>query len=58
MASRGVNKVILVDNLGQDPEIRYIPKVVLLPLFRWRHQNSGVVKRLTNRKSRQSGTAL
>lgn len=25
MASRGVNKVILVGNLGQDPEVKYLP---------------------------------
>jgi len=25
MAGRGINKVILVGNLGQDPEVRYLP---------------------------------
>ena len=25
MASRGINKVILIGNLGQDPEVRYLP---------------------------------
>ena len=25
MASRGINKVILVGNLGKDPETRYMP---------------------------------
>jgi len=28
MSSRGVNKVILVGNLGQDPETRYLPSGV------------------------------
>ena len=25
MASKGINKVILVGNIGQDPEVRYMP---------------------------------
>ncbi len=25
MASRGINKVILIGHLGQDPELRYFP---------------------------------
>lgn len=25
MASRGINKIIIVGNLGQDPEVRYLP---------------------------------
>ena len=25
MASRGINKVIIVGNLGQDPEVRFMP---------------------------------
>ena len=26
MASRGINKVIIVGNLGVDPEVRYMPQ--------------------------------
>lgn len=29
MASRGINKVILVGHLGQDPEVRYSTEVVV-----------------------------
>lgn len=28
MSARGVNKVILVGNLGQAPEVRYMPNVI------------------------------
>ncbi|VAL70404.1 single-strand binding protein [Enterobacter hormaechei] len=50
MSSRGVNKVILVGNLGQDPEVRYIPNgsaVATLSLATsesWRDKQSGEQK--------------
>ncbi|MCX8959072.1 single-stranded DNA-binding protein [Erwinia psidii] len=53
MPSRGVNKVILVGNLGQDPEIRYIPNgsaVATLSLATsesWRDKQSGEQKEVT-----------
>jgi single-strand DNA-binding protein len=30
--ARGINKVILIGNLGADPEIRYMPSGVLLQI--------------------------
>ncbi|AWK13659.1 single-stranded DNA-binding protein [Candidatus Fukatsuia symbiotica] len=50
MASRGINKVILVGHLGQDPEVRYMPNgsaVVNLTLATsesWRDKQTGEQK--------------
>ncbi|GAA03206.1 single-stranded DNA-binding protein [Photobacterium leiognathi] len=47
MASRGVNKVILVGNLGNDPEVRYIPNggavanITIATSESWRDKNTG-----------------
>jgi len=47
MASRGVNKVILVGNLGQDPEVRYMPNggavanITLATSETWRDKQTG-----------------
>ncbi|CAI1934809.1 Helix-destabilizing protein [Serratia entomophila] len=53
MASRGVNKVILVGNLGQDPEVRYMPNggavatISLATSESWRDKQSGETKEKT-----------
>ncbi|MEQ4621170.1 single-stranded DNA-binding protein [Providencia vermicola] len=53
MASKGVNKVILIGNLGQDPEIRYMPNggaVVNLTLATsesWRDKQTGEMREKT-----------
>lgn len=53
MASRGVNKVILVGNLGQDPEIRYMPNggavanLTLATSESWRDKQTGEIKEKT-----------
>ncbi|MEA1063227.1 single-stranded DNA-binding protein SSB1 [Apirhabdus apintestini] len=53
MASRGVNKVILVGNLGQDPEIRYMPNGGAVANLRlatsesWRDKQTGEMKEVT-----------
>ncbi|EJL86139.1 single-stranded DNA-binding protein SSB1 [Pantoea sp. BIGb0393] len=53
MASRGVNKVILVGNLGQDPEVRYMPNggavanITLATSESWRDKATGENKEIT-----------
>lgn len=53
MASRGVNKVILVGNLGQDPEVRYMPNggavanMTLATSETWRDKTTGEQKEKT-----------
>lgn len=53
MASRGVNKVILVGNLGQDPEVRYMPNggavanITLATSESWRDKQTGETKENT-----------
>lgn len=53
MSSRGVNKVILVGNLGQDPEIRYMPNggavanIALATSESWRDKTTGEQKEIT-----------
>ncbi len=53
MASRGINKVILVGNLGQDPEIRYMPNggavanLTLATSESWRDKQTGENREIT-----------
>ncbi|KAF6597537.1 single-stranded DNA-binding protein [Cronobacter sp. EKM101R] len=53
MAQRGVNKVILVGNLGQDPEVRYLPNGGAVANLRlatsesWRDKQTGEMKEAT-----------
>ncbi|MEB6533235.1 single-stranded DNA-binding protein [Pantoea stewartii] len=53
MASRGVNKVILVGNLGQDPEVRFMPNggavanITLATSESWRDKQTGENKEVT-----------
>ncbi|WP_230083266.1 single-stranded DNA-binding protein, partial [Providencia sp. wls1938] len=53
MATRGVNKVILIGNLGQDPEIRYMPNggavanLTLATSESWRDKQTGEMREKT-----------
>lgn len=53
MASRGVNKVILIGNLGNDPEVRYLPNggavanITLATSESWRDKATGEMREKT-----------
>ena len=53
MASRGINKVILIGNLGKDPEVRYMPNsnavanITLATSETWKDKQSGEQKEQT-----------
>jgi single-strand DNA-binding protein len=53
MAQRGVNKVILIGNLGQDPEVRYMPSggavtnITLATSDTWKDKQTGEQKERT-----------
>ncbi|EPO2452665.1 single-stranded DNA-binding protein [Providencia rettgeri] len=53
MANKGVNKVILIGHLGQDPEIRYMPNggavasLTLATSESWRDKQSGEMREKT-----------
>ena len=50
MASKGINKVIIVGNLGKDPEVRYSPSGMAFASFgvatseSWKDKNTGEKK--------------
>lgn len=53
MASKGINKVILIGNLGQDPDIRYMPNggavasIALATSETWRDKQTGEMREQT-----------
>ncbi|CAL4323954.1 Single-stranded DNA-binding protein [Buchnera aphidicola (Pterocallis alni)] len=53
MVSRGVNKVILIGNLGKDPEIRYLPNgnavtnITIATSEYWKDKKTGDMKEKT-----------
>ena len=57
MASRGVNKVILVGNLGNDPEIRYMPNGgAVANITVATSESLGAIKRQVSNAKKQNGT--
>ncbi len=58
MATRGVNKVILVGYLGQDPEVRYLPSGGAVANFTPPRQKHGVTNRMDKCAKTLNGTVL
>ena len=57
MATKGVNKVILVGNLGNDPEVRYMPNGNAVANQAWLPAKAGKIRKAKCRNA-LSGTAL
>ena len=53
-----VNKVIIVGNLGRDPETRYMPSGDAMTTSRSRPRTSGKTRTAASKKSRPNGIAL
>ena len=53
MASRGINKVIVLGNLGKDPEVRYMPSggqvtnITVATSESWKDKDTGEQKEVT-----------
>lgn len=55
--AKGINKVIIVGNLGQDPEVRYMPNGMQWPISLWPPAKAGKISKARNR-SAPSGIVL
>ena len=58
MASRGVNKVILIGNLGADPEVRYTQNSTAKPIYRLRPVKPGKTSKPESHASKPNGTVV
>src|SRR3546814_5434428 len=58
--ARGVNKVILIGNLGKDPEVRYFPSgdaianATIATTEGWKDKQTGEQKEMTERSEEQT----
>lgn len=54
--ARGINKVILIGNLGQDPEVRFTPPAPPSPTLTWRPPIPGWIVKAVSVRSAPNGT--